>query len=346
MESFSKWFWNDWFWLPEGHSFKNMKPDGRFAQPLDLIYLLGWGVAICCIRKIFEFCFSNKIARVMGVSNKLARPPEIPVLDAQFELTSQPSDAIIAELCKKVDMTQRDVERWFRKRRNFEKPDMVKKLGEASWRFCFYAFVFIYGVVTLHDAPWVWDTEHCWIGYPQTMWKSVYYYYMFEGGFYISLLFTVSTDVRRKDFYEQIIHHISTILLISFSYISNFTRIGSLILIIHDSADVFLELAKCFMYAKNDKWADRFFALFVTSFLFTRLFLFPVFALYPSFVKLRRHMKPWPAYMIMSSVATILQFLHVFWSYLIVKMALRVIVTGQKPKDSRSDDEDSGEDSP
>ncbi|XP_078483297.1 homeobox transcription factor, LAG1-like 4 [Ciona intestinalis] len=341
MESLSEWFWSDWFWLPRGTSFASLREtEGRFAQPRDLVALVMWGGIICVIRKIFEFCLNERIAKMMGVKNKREIPKHVPILEAQFTVTSQPSDSKIAELAKKVDMSQREVERWFRKRRNLEKPDMVKKLGEAAWRFVFYSFIFAFGGVTLYDAPWLWDTEHCWVGYPQTIWPSIYYYYMFEGGFYISLLLTVTTDVRRKDFYEQIIHHIATIALISFSYISNFVRIGSLILIIHDSADVFLELAKCFMYAKKDKWADRFFALFVTSFLFTRLFLYPVFALYPSFVKLRRHIDPWPAYMIMTCFATILQGLHVFWSYLIIKMAVRVLVTGKKAKDSRSDDED------
>jgi sphingoid base N-palmitoyltransferase len=38
------------------------------------------------------------------------------------------------------------------------------------------------------------------------------------------------------------LHHIATIMLLSFSYIGNFVRVGSLVLVIHDCADYWLEV--------------------------------------------------------------------------------------------------------
>ena len=38
------------------------------------------------------------------------------------------------------------------------------------------------------------------------------------------------------------IHHIATIALMCFSWIGNLTRIGSLVLVVHDCADIFLEV--------------------------------------------------------------------------------------------------------
>ena len=46
-------------------------------------------------------------------------------------------------------------------------------------------------------------------------------------------------------------HHLVTISLMIFSIICNFTRIGCLILVIHDSADYWLEFAKVSLYAKK-----------------------------------------------------------------------------------------------
>ena len=47
------------------------------------------------------------------------------------------------------------------------------------------------------------------------------------------------------------IHHIATLLLLSLSYVTSFTRIGTTIILVHDLADIFLEMAKIFVYLKK-----------------------------------------------------------------------------------------------
>jgi ceramide synthetase len=49
-------------------------------------------------------------------------------------------------------------------------------------------------------------------------------------------------DRARKDFWEMFIHHIVTLLLLSFSWSSNLIRVGTLVLILHDVGDIFLEV--------------------------------------------------------------------------------------------------------
>jgi len=47
-----------------------------------------------------------------------------------------------------------------------------------------------------------------------------------------------------QDFKEQIIHHVATIILISFSWCVNYIRAGTLIMFMHDSADYLLEVSR------------------------------------------------------------------------------------------------------
>ena len=67
-------------------------------------------------------------------------------------------------------------------------------------------------------------------------------YYLLELGFYLSLSLTLMFDVKRKDFLVQAVHHTVTIGLLIGSWIIGATRVGSLVLFVHDCADVFLEV--------------------------------------------------------------------------------------------------------
>ncbi len=51
-------------------------------------------------------------------------------------------------------------------------------------------------------------------------------------------------QVRRKDWLESMIHHWATVGLLAYSYYVNFTRVGVMILLVHDASDIFLEAAK------------------------------------------------------------------------------------------------------
>ncbi|XP_009275335.1 PREDICTED: ceramide synthase 4-like isoform X2 [Aptenodytes forsteri] len=47
----------------------------------------------------------------------------------------------LISLAKQCDLPVRKVERWFRHRRNTDRPSLMKKFCEACWRFTFYFFL-------------------------------------------------------------------------------------------------------------------------------------------------------------------------------------------------------------
>lgn len=69
-------------------------------------------------------------------------------------------------LTKQVDMTERQIERWWRYRRAQDKPSTLVKFCENSWRFLYYTHSFAFGLFVLWDKSWFWDIKHCWYGYP------------------------------------------------------------------------------------------------------------------------------------------------------------------------------------
>ncbi|NWX74223.1 CERS2 synthase, partial [Alca torda] len=80
--------------------------------------------------------------------------------------TKHPKQADVEMLSKKSGCTVRQVERWFRRRRNQDRPSLLKKFREASWRFTFYLIAFIAGMAVIVDKPWFYDLREVWKGYP------------------------------------------------------------------------------------------------------------------------------------------------------------------------------------
>ena len=113
--------------------------------------------------------------------------------------------------------------------------------------------------------------RYCWYDYPyHTVSSDVWCYYMMELSFYWSLSISQFFDVRRKDFLEMMIHHNATILLMMFSWTDHFTRIGTLVMILHDMADPLLELAKMFRYVNYQRTCDSIFGVFSLVWVITR----------------------------------------------------------------------------
>uniref|UniRef100_A0A915LDV9 TLC domain-containing protein n=1 Tax=Romanomermis culicivorax TaxID=13658 RepID=A0A915LDV9_ROMCU len=180
----------------------------------------------------------------------------------------------------------------------------------------------------------------CW--FPMT--NDVYWYYMFEMSFYWSLIMSQFFD----DFWVNFVHHIATILLLGFSYGDSFLRIGALVLLTHDAADPWLEV--CSESAGPVPDADLNKSEF-KSIVETRPHVqkngyrknsekrFMTKIIYSTLVEGVALVGFYEAYYVFNVLLIILFALHLFWTYLILRIFVSTVRSGQMD-DERSDDED------
>ncbi|KAI4897948.1 hypothetical protein NFI96_019835 [Prochilodus magdalenae] len=366
----SEWFWWDRLWLPVNVTWADLQDteDRVYAKVSHLYIILPIAVLLLGLRVLYERLIAPLIAAALGVKDKVrSRAAHNPTLEQHYRTCSkQPSQADIKGLSKKVSWTERQVENWFRKRRNQDRPGVLKKFREASWRFVFYLCAFLGGLLALHDKPWFYDLREVWAEFPkQSLLDSQYWYYMTEMSFYGSLLFSVAVDIKRKesmsylhwfitflvclrskslsvclqDFTEQLVHHWATLTLLSFSWCANYIRIGTLVMLVHDASDVLLESGKMFNYAGWERTCNIIFVLFTIVFMVTRLVIFPFWLIHCTWVYPLEQFQPFFGYYFFNAVLVVLLLLHIFWASLILRMVHKFLF-GKMKGDERSDEEE------
>jgi len=215
------------------------------------------------------------------------------------------------------------------------------KYTESWWRFLLYTTTSVYGVCYLWNKNWTWDIKEYWINYPfQQVDPALKLWYFMEFGLYLNFFVFQFIDTKRKDFWEMFVHHLVTLGLIGFSYMTNFTRIGSVVLCLHDVSDIFLEAAKIFNYMKLARpvfgiFCDVTFVIFAFVFFTTRLILFPRQVLYANLVDVLNYIQMHITYYLWGALLLCLQALHAFWFFLICRLIKKSIVDGIE-KDERS----------
>ncbi|XP_070696182.1 ceramide synthase 5-like [Pempheris klunzingeri] len=349
MTSFiSAWIWSERFWLPENVSWADLErppPGVEYPRLGDLLCALPLAAGVFLLRLLFERLVAKPCAHILQIQAgvpRRAQPND--VLEKVYQSKTSPDTRQLEGISKQLDWDVRKIQRWFRVRRNQDRPSMQKKFCESMWRFTFYLGVFIYALCHLWGSPWMWDTRQCWYNYPfQPMSPGQYNYYVAELAFYWSLMFSQFTDIKRKDFIIMLVHHLATILLITFSYANNMLRAGTLVMCVHDASDIFLEAAKLANYAKYQRLCDGLFVMFSISFFLTRLIIYPFWVVYSVLFESWEIVGPYRAWWLLNGLLLVLQVLHVIWFYLIARIAIKAIFKGKVSKDDRSDIESSSD---
>jgi hypothetical protein len=344
-------FWKEQIWLPPNVTWSDLTNSNgqsgvNYPVVSDLLYPIPAAFVVILIRSLVERFIFRPFGVYLGLRPLIHRPPTSnKILEDAFVSLAKNNDKKylnnnIPDLAKCCGMTMRQVERWIRKRQMENRPSILDKFSETGWRWLYYTAIFLYGLHVLWAKPWMWDIKLCWYNYPHhSVEHEIWWYYMIELSFYWSLCISQFVDVRRKDFWEMFIHHITAIALMGVSWTCNLTRIGSLVLIVHDAADIFLESSKMCIYAKYKRLSDAVFASFTLTWILTRLGLYPTWILFSTTIDAPQIFQMFPAFYFLVFLLYILLALHLIWTYYIFKMVYKAFYIG-KTEDSRSDSED------
>lgn len=300
-------------WVPRPDWEKESYPEAK-----DLVLIPLFAVLFPTVRYLFDSFFLEKVGRkaILG-----AKTPAI------------------------VTLTE-DVDEYQRKK--------FIKFKESAWKGLYYLTAEVFALAVTYNEPWFTESKQFWIGPGDQQWPNqmmrlkLKVLYGFAGGFYTYSIFAlIFWETRRKDFGVSMTHHVAAVVLIIFSYLARFARVGSVVLAIHDASDVILESAKLSKYLGSEIFASIFFLVFALSWVILRLIYFPAFVIWSTSYEvlqlLDRETNPQGPvlYYIFNTLLISLFILHIYWWVLMWRMILKQIQDwGRISDDIRSDSED------
>ncbi len=352
------WLWDMDLWLPQNVTWSTFEEESsltgtRFGQIIDLAYSITMAPVLFAVKVFVEKKVMPPIGIGLGIPEKRQAYSESsagPSTEADIALEKafkevenfkKLDDQVLVELSKKVDISERQVERWLKRRRTSTRKTKLEKFSECGFRSLFYTSMYVYGTVMLWNKSYFHDIKNCWYLYPEHgVTDDIWLYYMLQLSFYWCLLFSQFYDARRKDFWTMFAHHVVTIALMSISWITNFFRVGTLVTWVHDCSDVFLENAKLFKYAGVERISDVLFLSFAASWTVLRLVVYPYWILGSIWTDLADILGWFPLYPGFVGLLLAILVLDIIWYYFIAKAILKLLRDpSSEIKDNRSDTE-------
>lgn len=209
------WFWNESIWVYPNHSWQDIERLSGYSLS-DLKWSVVVAVALILIRRVVEEYILTPIGSYYGLKDRTSasyqkkKAAALLCSDPRLESAWHRMKDDLLTFDQKVlqnllnqlgssGMSQRQLERWIRRKANAERASRMSRFTESAWRMIFYSFAFTFGIFTLWDKEWFGDSSHCFDDYPNHAigWKE-WCYYNLETGFYLSLLYSQFTDVPKK----------------------------------------------------------------------------------------------------------------------------------------------------
>ena len=161
--------------------------------------------------------------------------------------------------------------------------EKVFKSTKYIFKFLYFTASSIFGYYVLRDLQFFpamalgrGDMNLVWKDWPYFN-KTPYfdYYYVGQVGYHTASLFHHLHQTPRNDFIELLLHHLITVILMVFSYMTQYSNIGCIVLFIHDWSDIPIAMTRMCTDFKNKIPCVTFFIGILTIFGYSRIFVFP-----------------------------------------------------------------------
>jgi len=237
---------------------------------------------------------------------------------------------------------------WTLKLKRLQLAKFVQSFMEAF----FYGGFALIGLRVVPSQDWIWPSAKWWIGFAEggheVMRADLRCYYIMYIARYAQAVVTVLLEPKRKDIVAMLLHHIVTVVVIYISYVYGWNRVGVVVMVLLDPADVPLHLAKLCKYTaeatKLSLWqrvADRLFEVFAVLFFVTRIVMYG-YVCWSAHIEATRYFpKGLPEWTCVVCLYTLL-LLQIYWFSLILKVAM-MLLWGGGAEDPRSDDDSEDE---
>ncbi|KAM0671306.1 TRAM protein transporter [Ordospora colligata] len=199
-----------------------------------------------------------------------------------------------------------------------------RKFRVSFWKAVFYTFTTFYGYLVIQNESWVPSAKGMMdpVGAGNLPLRVMLYYHI-EFSYYFVELFYLFNEHMYKDFLQMVVHHLVTLLLLGMSYCTDMVRCGIAIMAVHDLSDPFLEVAKLLNYTQSNTLATIVFMLFAVIFIISRLGVYACLVAAPIGIYVWNHEFRF-ALRAMAVMVQILVLMHIVWSCMILKMAMRI----------------------
>lgn len=128
---------------------------------------------------------------------------------------------------------------------------MVHKFSTSAWKFVSYSFFVGYGAYALSSqTDWLWEpTEYQYCFADNVIPSELRLYYTMAIAYYMYSCISIAFEPKMKDRRQMTVHHAVTLTLLATSLLGNVVRYGLAILMLHDLADPWMEIAKISLYS-------------------------------------------------------------------------------------------------
>eukprot|EP00347_Sterkiella_histriomuscorum_P004735 403359308 len=211
------------------------------------------------------------------------------------------------------------------------------KACNSLYKGVYFISVTVWGFYVLKDTdylPWTllgkasYDNFN--VGYPSVAWPAgMREYYLGTMGYHVHQLFQHALHPMRNDFVEMFLHHCVTLVLYGGSYMVGMTDAGSVIMFLHDWADVFTSFVRCFTETTITSISVVSAIGMTLSWFYTRIIVFPAIIYYTCFQRDIYNGAGFIADKFLGSFLVILFILHCYWFVILLKSIQKFVKVGK-----------------